>query len=119
MLKIKAVGHRVIVKADPIEVKTKTGLYVAVDEKRELAGAQKGTVYDVGTMAWKNTLYGFGLDGWEPWCKVGDRVYFARYSGKLIRDLVDGVEETYFVLNDEDVQCLITDEGTEGDKDGD
>lgn len=117
MLKIKAVGHRVIVKADPVEVKTASGIVITVDEKREAAAAQKGTVVGIGEMAWKNKLYGYGIDGWEPWCKVGDRVYFARYAGKLIKDKIQGEEVVYFVLNDEDVQCQILEEGTEGEND--
>lgn len=119
MLKIKAVGHRVIIKADPVEEVSKGGIVLSVDTKRESAAAQKGTVYEIGAMAWKNDLYGFNKDGWEPWCKVGDRVYFARYSGKLIRDIENGIETVYFVINDEDVQCVILAEGTEGEKDDD
>jgi len=117
MLKIKAVGHRVIIKADPVEEVTRGGIVLSVDTKRESAAAQKGTVVDIGEMAWKNELYGFGKPGWIPWCTIGDRVYFARYSGKLIRDIKKGQETNYFVINDEDVQCLILDEGTEGDND--
>lgn len=117
-LKLKAVGHRVIVKADAVETKSKGGIVLNVDEKRESAAAQRGTVYQVGEMAWKNTLYGYGIEGWEPWVKQGDRVYFARYAGKLIRDMNSGVEDVYFVLNDDDIQCLILEEGTEGDDDG-
>ncbi len=112
-LKVKAVGHRVIVKPDPVETQSKGGLILAVDEKREAAAAQRGTVFDIGNMAWKNTLYGYGLDGWEPWCKVGDRVFFARYAGKMFRD----GSEVYSVMNDEDIQCLIIDEGVEEDLD--
>jgi chaperonin GroES len=110
-LKVKAVGHRVIIKPDLVETKSKGGLILAVDEKREQAAAQRGTVMDVGEMAWKNAAYGFGLDGWSPWCKAGDRVFFARYSGKLFRD--DG--ELFAVINDEDIQCLIVEETIEPD----
>lgn len=117
MLKIKAVGHRVIIKADPVEEVTKGGIVLSVDTKRESAAAQKGTVVGIGPTAWKNELYGYGTTSWEPWCNVGDRVYFARYSGKLIRDIRKGQETIYFIINDEDVQCLILDEGTEGDND--
>ena len=110
-LKVKAVGHRVIVKPDLVEMKSKGGILLAVDEKREQAAAQRGTVIDIGEMAWKNPLYGFGLEGWAPWCKVGDRVFFARYSGKLFRD----GDELFSVLNDEDIQCLIVEETIEPD----
>lgn len=108
-LKVQAVGHRVIVKPDKVELKSKGGIVLAIDEKREQASAQKGTVVGVGNMAWKNTLYGYGLEGWEPWCKVGDRVFFARYSGKSFRD-DENPTDIYTIMNDEDIQCLIVEE---------
>lgn len=124
MLKIKAVGHRVIVLADTVERVSKGGIHLAIDVKREAQAAQKGTVVEVGPMAWKNAVYGWPSDDWTAWVKPGDRVYFARYAGKLIRDfkkndaMLDGKEAIdYFVINDEDVQCLILEEGTEGEID--
>lgn len=107
-MKIKAVGHRVVVIPDPVVEMSKGGIALAKDVKREAAGAQKGTVAEVGAMAWKNKLYGFGLEGWEPWCKPGDRVYFARYAGKFFED--EETKVSYCILNDEDIQCLILDE---------
>lgn len=108
-LKVSAVGHRVIVQPDKVVVKSKGGIILQIDEKREQASAQKGTVMAVGDMAWKNAAYGFGIEGWKPWCKPGDRVFFARYAGKQFRD--DEHPDEYFViLNDEDIQCLIVEE---------
>jgi chaperonin GroES len=112
-MKIKAVGHRVIVQPDPVEEVSKGGIVLAVDHKREIRAADKGTVIQVGEMAWKNDLYGYGKPGWEPWCKAGDRVFFARYAGKGFKD----GQKDYIVLNDEDIQCLILEEGAEGDDD--
>jgi len=34
---------------------------------------------------------------------IGDRVYYARYSGKTIED----GDDKYIIVNDEDVQCII------------
>ena len=107
-MKVKAVGHRVIVIPDPVVEETKSGIILAKDKKREQAGTEKGTVHQVGSMAWKNTLYGYGIEGWEPWCKPGDRVFFAKYAGKLFTD--DETDVTYAILNDEDIQCQILDE---------
>jgi co-chaperonin GroES (HSP10) len=107
-MKIKAVGHRVIVIPDKVVEKTKSGIVIAKDVKREAAGAQKGTVYAVGSMAWKNEAYGFTKPGWEPWCKEGDRVYFARYAAKFFTD--ESTDTTYGIMNDEDIQCVILDE---------
>jgi chaperonin GroES len=104
MIELRAVGHRVIVKPDPIETKTAGGIILKINEKMERSASQKGTVLMVGPMAWKNEVYGFGLEGWTPWCKAGDRVFFAKYAGKFI-DVTD--EETVIVLNDEDIQAVI------------
>jgi len=124
MIKIKAVGHRVIVKADPIEQMSKGGIVLNVDTKKESAAAQRGTVFDVGGMAWKNDLYGYGKPGWEPWCKIGDRVFFPRYGGKLIctndgPHVADEDREYIIVVNDEDIQAVILDENVEGVDDDD
>lgn len=108
-MQVKAVGHRVIVRQDPVETKTKSGIVLHVDEKRERAAAQKGTVIDVGPMAWQNEMI-FGKNS-QPWCKTGDRVFFARYAGKQLNRAADGEEEDFItVLNDEDIQALITEE---------
>jgi co-chaperonin GroES (HSP10) len=114
-MKLKAVGTRVMVKPDPIEKQTKSGIIVAVDEKRERAGTQKGTVLGVGPSAWKNELYGYGYPGWEAWCKVGDRILFPRYAGKLVcvndgPDVPDDKREYVLFINDEDVQSVIEEE---------
>lgn len=108
-LGVAPVGHRVIVQPDDIETKTASGIVLAVNEKREQAAAQKGTVVAVGDMAWKNPAYGYGIDGWKPWVKEGDRVFFARYAGKGFDD--NGVY--LIVMNDEDIQCLIVNEQVE------
>ena len=108
MIELRAVGHRVIIKPDAVEKKSQGGIILTVDEKRERAASQKGTVFQVGPMAWKNEVYGYGLPGWEPWCKEGDRVFFARYAGKFIRATDDPLsEDHYIVLNDEDIQAVI------------
>lgn len=107
-MKVKAVGHRVIVIPDPVVEETKSGIILAKDKKREEAGTEKGTVFQVGSMSWKNKLYGYGIEGWEPWCKEGDRVFYAKYAGKLFTD--EETDTTYCILNDEDIQCLILDE---------
>ena len=107
-MQVKAVGHRVIVRQDPVETKTKSVIVLHVDEKRERAAAQKGTVLEVGPMAWQNEMI-FGKNS-QPWCKPGDRVFFARYAGKQI-NMAEGPEEDFItVLNDEDIQALITEE---------
>lgn len=108
-MKVKAIGHRIIVRPDPVEEKTASGIILNVDVGRERAAAQKGTVVDIGPLAWTNEVI-FGKNS-QPWCKIGDRVFFARYGGKAINLAEEGLEDDFvMVLNDEDLQALITEE---------
>jgi co-chaperonin GroES (HSP10) len=115
MKMLEVLGHRVLVKPDPVkdqidlpEDLKNVGfqVHMPVDlEKREAAGTQVGTVISVGPTAWR------AFDGddpnWQPWCKPGDRILFARYAGKIVED--PETKERFFVLNDEDVQCKFYD----------
>lgn len=106
-------GHRVLIKPDPVKEQIEvpkalkdTGFDVVKPadlEKREEAATEIGTVIGIGNTAFR------AFDGsdpnWEPWCKVGDRVLFTRYSGKMITDPV--TKEKFFVINDEDVQAIV------------
>jgi co-chaperonin GroES (HSP10) len=116
---ILPVGHRVVIKqekleeADPTYKKaTQLGIVIAEhdDKKREQAGFDKGTVIAIGPDAWKAFYLNSNpqdstLRGFEPWCKIGDKVAFAKYSGKTVKDPED--HQDYMVLNDEDIVCVI------------
>ena len=109
-------GHRVLIKPDPVKEQidipealkqSKFEVVKPVEiEKREEAGTEIGTVVGVGPTAFK------AFDGndpnWQPWCKPGDRVIFTRYSGKRVEDPV--TKEKFFVVNDEDIQVVVTGE---------
>lgn len=106
---IKALGHRLVIRADKFEEKDKAiasarkaGIFVEVESAdREQKAVDTGTVVDVGISAFKD----FGTD---RWCNVGDHVAYAKYSGKWIIDPV--TEEQFLVINDEDVICLLTED---------
>ncbi len=95
---IKPVGFRVLVKPDPIEEKTQSGIVLAVDEKLEKGARITGVVVGIGPDAFK------AFKASEPWFKVGDRVYYAKYAGKGITDRT--TKEEYVVLNDEDIVAI-------------
>lgn len=94
---ITPAGHRVLVKPDPLEEKSKGGILLPNDERKEKAQIV-GTVIAIGKTAWK------AFDDGEPWCKVGDKVYFAQYGGYLVRDTE--TDEEFRLLNDEDI-CAV------------
>jgi co-chaperonin GroES (HSP10) len=108
--KVKVAGHRVLLKPrfdhEEIQEGALKGFQMDVGEtfKREKAATVVGEVVAIGKMAWK------AFDGdshdWEPWCKVGDIVYFAKYGGKFIT--VN--EEDFIIVNDEDIQGVLEDE---------
>lgn len=106
------VGHRVVVKQEKLEETDptykrahKAGIVIAdtEDKKREQAGFDKGVVIAIGPGAFVEFNRSQGLD--SPWCQVGDKVAFAKYSGKTVVDPDN--HETYMVLNDEDIVCVI------------
>jgi len=98
-MRFKPLGHRVLVKTDKIEEKTRGGLYVPENAlERKQAEHVYGTVEGIGATAWK------AFDDGNPWAEVGDRVVFAKYGGFLLRD--DNGNE-FRILNDEDLVAKI------------
>lgn len=103
---IEVVLHRVLLKQDKLEdankdyVKMKAlGLVLAQseDQKRAQAGVDTGTVVGIGATAFKD----FGTN--SP-IAIGDKIAYARFSGKFITD--PSTDEEFVALNDEDVICI-------------
>lgn len=104
---MKAVGHRLIIRPKPLETKTESGIVISYGDKEKLhkSGVEEGTVVDIGPMAWKNPDLGYGSPDWQPWVKIGEKVIYAKYSGKLTTDPETG--EDLLVINDTDVQASL------------
>lgn len=103
---IQLLLHHVLVKpddvteADDIYRRAKAaGLQLELS-KREQKAVEYGVVVSIGPTAFKD--YGRGPDI----LKVGDRISFAKYAGKSIKDK----DTEYLILNDEDVLAVITEE---------
>lgn len=101
---IKLLTHHVLVKPDKVEevdpaIKSARalGIEVVVD-KREQKAVEYGVVVSVGPTAFID----FGRN--PQILQGGDRISFARYSGKGITDSDD---TEYLLLNDADVLCVI------------
>lgn len=60
----------------------------------------QGKVIAIGGSAFR------AYDDGVAWCKLGDTVAYAKYSGKLIKDPDDNIN--YLILNDEDIVAIIT-----------
>jgi co-chaperonin GroES (HSP10) len=107
---IKVVLHRILIKQDKLEDANKDyvkmrqmGLVLAAseDQKRAQAGVDTGTVVAIGATAFKD----FGTT--SP-ISVGDKIAYARFSGKFITD--PATQEEFVALNDEDVICVFHEE---------
>ena len=93
-----ACGHRVLLKADPVETKTAGGIILqqkTVDAELNLS--VWATVIEIGHDCWSDKSTDF--------CQVGDRVLVGQYAGKFHTSPVDG--ETYRFVSDLDVISVL------------
>ena len=91
--------HRIIVKLDPVEETTQSGIVIPKELiKKERKAVEIGTVISIGETAFKD--YGGSINTVE----VGDRVIIAQYSGKEVQD-TNG--DTFVVINDEDILVIV------------
>lgn len=100
-MKIIPTGHRLVVKLQKAETTSRGGIIIETEETASRANfaAQFGTVMAIGPNAFKD----FG-DG-KPWCKTGDKVMLAKYSGV---DQMDPASKDIFrIINDEDVFAVV------------
>lgn len=91
--------HTILIKPDEVETKTASGIVIpdmVTDKERK--ASEYGTVIAVGPRAFID----YGSD--PTLLKGGDRVSYARYSGKAIKD-TDGTE--FVLVNDVDVLAKI------------
>jgi co-chaperonin GroES (HSP10) len=98
--------HRILIKQDKLEEADevyirarKAGIEIAQtdDNKRAQASVDTGTVIEIGATAFKD----FGT---ESPIEKGDRIAYARFSGKFVKDPT--TNEEFVILNDEDI-CAI------------
>lgn len=91
--------HTILIKPDDVETKTASGIVIpdmVTDKERK--AMEYGTVVTVGPRAFID----YGSD--PTILKGGDRVSFARYSGKVIKDTDD---TEYVLVNDIDILAKV------------
>jgi chaperonin GroES len=95
---IHPVGHRILIRPFEIEKMTKSGIILCTENQavREEMAQTQGVVIAIGD--------GCYLEEPEPWCKVGDKVIFAKYAG-ILQEGLDG--NKYRIMNDTDVVAVI------------
>jgi chaperonin GroES len=94
-VKLKPLGDKVILKIMEQEEKTSGGILLPDTAKEK---PQKGEVLAVGTGVVLDSGQKIPLD-----VKVGDRVFFARYSGTEVK--IDG--EEYLIVSERDILAVI------------
>jgi len=118
MEKIIPLGHRLLIKPQEVKEQRTEGGIVLVDEtvKADERAQVKGVVIAIGATCWKDLgnrqlifvkekVTQIVSDG-VPWCKVGDTVYFQRYSGMRIPDDFGNYRKDVLLLGDQDVTAL-------------
>jgi len=99
-MSIKILLHHVLVSIPPSETQTESGIVIPTEVlNKERKAVEYGTVVRTGPRAFVD--YGRSPDI----LTAGDRVSFARYAGKEVRDTDDAV---YLLVNDVDILCLVT-----------
>lgn len=94
---LKAVGYKVIVLPLVVEEVSKGGIVLAVDGRMERNAQTIGTIIDIGedvAAAYKPKTEHWGL-------KVGDKIWYAKYAGKWVKD--EENDREVLVINDEDI----------------
>lgn len=92
----ETLAHRVILKPY-IQKESKGGILIARDERSQAVNTDKGEILMIGPKAV------FGLEN----MKVGDKVLYAKWGAKLLKDEDSG--EFYILCNDEDILVGYTD----------
>ena len=96
---MKPVLHRLIIKVDPVEKKTASGIVLAINERSEKKAAVTGTVVEVGSTCFVS----FGSTAEQEGIQPGTRVQYAKYAGAEI-------DAEHIYLNDDDLLGVVTDD---------
>lgn len=99
ILKGRPAGPRVLVKLEEVKEKTESGIYLTTGstKEREQVGTERAVVMKVGRTAFQ------AFDDGLPWCKEGDTVLIAKYSGQAHKD----GDDYYRIVNDEDIYYVL------------
>jgi len=104
--------YKVVVKPDDLDrdpafkKAQEAGIFIPDTEARELAkmAMDTGVVVAIGPTAFKTQAQEVGEYA-ETWLKVGDRVGYAKYAGKVQLD--PETDQKLLILADEDINCII------------
>lgn len=94
--KIRPVEYKVLIEPEIVEEKTTGGIILTPTTKdREQMAQVRGLLIAIG---------GNAFEDWENKPKIGDKVYFGKYAGYIVKGN-DGKE--YRLCNDKDICAII------------
>jgi chaperonin GroES len=91
----KPIGDKVLVKPEPEELKTKSGIVLPDSAKEK---PQEGTIVAVGSGRILDNGQKVPLE-----VKVGDKIIYSKYGGNEVK--IDG--EEYVILSERDILLVI------------
>lgn len=109
-MKIRPAGHYVLIKVDDVEETTESGIVIRSknEQLREHEGRDIGTILEFGPLAYKGFAHAETPKEWGV--KVGDRVEFKRYDGKVPRLAEDREEfQNLRLICDNDIIAVMED----------
>lgn len=102
MQKIKPFYTRVLIKLDVPKDKTYGESRIILASDKDIEHMDTGDILDMGPLAFRDMM---DDEGNIP-VKIGDKVAFNRYEGKLIKDESD-VSISYRVMNDIEIWAKV------------
>lgn len=107
-MKVEPTGYHILVKVDEVVETTESGIVIATktENKREQGGHDAGTVVAIGPTCYDGYAGCEGDTAEERAAKwgvrVGDKVQFERYNGKLLESL-----ENHRIIQDSNIIAVI------------
>jgi co-chaperonin GroES (HSP10) len=104
---LQVVGQRILVKPDNLEHEAKlgdSGVTIQIVRPGDLEKAERNAT-DIGTVVQLSEIAYLDIADGTKWCEVGDRIIYAKHSGKWITD--PDTQEEFYAIRDEDVQAVI------------
>jgi len=99
-------GWRLLIKKHTAKTMTSGGIALPEDTvKGQDYVGNIGTVVDMGQDAYQHEKFGDG----EPWCEIGDTIFFNPHSGMDIKIRDGEAIVTYRLINDDEVLGTIED----------
>lgn len=94
-MSLKPLGDRVLIKPEPAEQKTATGLYIASNAQEK---PQRGEVVAVGAGKLNDKGERMPID-----VKIGDTVIYGKFGGNEVK--IDG--EDYLLMRADDIYAVV------------